>query len=168
MNGITTLVSTGLSAMALSAAPLSAAAMKDTMPDGSAAADAADDLDTPEVKAALACLDAYLKTFNERDDAGFDATFNFPTYRLAAGEVTVQPAGQTNFDAFRQTKPDWAYSEWASRKIIQAGPDKVHIAATLARYRADGTLVTAFDSLYVITRQDGHWGIKIRSSYAPR
>lgn len=120
-----------------------------------------------EVKAALACLDAYLEAFNNRDDTAYDATFNFPSYRLAAGQFSTHQPGEVKFSMFAASNPDWDYSRWAKREVIQSGPDKVHIAATLARYRMDGTLVKTFDSLYVITRQDGHWGIKIRSSYAP-
>lgn len=104
--------------------------------------------------AAMAVLDAYLEAFNERDDAAFDATFNFPTYRLAANQLAVQQRGQTDFGAFAGTKPNWSYSAWTQRSIIQSGSDKVHIAATLARYRADGSLVESFDSLYVITEQN--------------
>jgi len=36
-----------------------------------------------------------------------------------------------------------------------------------ARYRADGSELGAFDSIYVVTREDGHWGVKARSSFAP-
>jgi len=28
-------------------------------------------------------------------------------------------------------------------------------------------VIGGFDSIYIVTRQDGHWGIKIRSSFAP-
>jgi hypothetical protein len=43
----------------------------------------------------------------------------------------------------------------------------VHIDTRFTRYRKDGTVIGGFDSVYVITREAGHWGVKIRSSYAP-
>ena len=52
-------------------------------------------------------------------------------------------------------------------EVIHAGTDKVHIDTNFARYRKNGSLLAAFDSLYVINNEAGHWGVKIRSSYAP-
>ena len=51
--------------------------------------------------------------------------------------------------------------------MIHAGADKVHIDTRFVRYRADGSELGAFDSIYVVTREDGHWGVKARSSFAP-
>lgn len=116
----------------------------------------------------MQCLDDYLAAFNGLDDEAYDATFNFPTYRLAAGEVAVQHPGERHMSQFAASNPNWDYSEWSSREVVQSDAGKVHVLATLARYRADGTLVTSFQSLYVITLEDGHWGIKIRSSFAPQ
>ena len=62
---------------------------------------------------------------------------------------------------------EWDHSAWERRAVIHAGPEKVHIDTRFARYRKDGSLIGAFDSIYVITREDGHWGIKARSSFAP-
>ena len=30
-----------------------------------------------------------------------------------------------------------------------------------------GSVIGGFDSIYVITRENGHWGVKARSSFAP-
>ena len=62
---------------------------------------------------------------------------------------------------------DWDHSAWERREVIHAGPDKVHIDTRFTRYRKDGTVIGGFDSVYVVTLQDGHWGVKIRSSFAP-
>jgi hypothetical protein len=35
------------------------------------------------------------------------------------------------------------------------------------RYRADGSLIGSFESLYVLTKEQGRWGVKLRSSFAP-
>mgnify|MGYP006871981367 CR=1 FL=1 len=32
---------------------------------------------------------------------------------------------------------------------------------------ASGSVIGGFDSIYVVTCEDGHWGVKARSSYAP-
>ena len=51
--------------------------------------------------------------------------------------------------------------------IAQAGPDKLHIAVVFTRFREDGSVLARYESLYVVTKQDGHWGVQARSSYAP-
>ena len=43
----------------------------------------------------------------------------------------------------------------------------MHINTRFVRYRADDSVIGKFDSLYIVTKQDGHWGIKMRSSFAP-
>ena len=62
---------------------------------------------------------------------------------------------------------EWDHSAWERREVIHAGPDKVHIDTRFTRYRKDGTVIGGFDSVYVGTLQDGHWGVKIRASFAP-
>ena len=32
---------------------------------------------------------------------------------------------------------------------------------------ADGTVIASFESIYVVTCENGHWGVKARSSFAP-
>lgn len=39
--------------------------------------------------AALAILDDFMAAFNARDAEAFEATFHFPHYRIAGGDVSV-------------------------------------------------------------------------------
>jgi hypothetical protein len=50
---------------------------------------------------------------------------------------------------------------------VGESPAKVHVATRFARLREDGSEIISYDSLYVLTLQDGQWGIKGRSSFAP-
>jgi hypothetical protein len=43
----------------------------------------------------------------------------------------------------------------------------VHIDTRFNRYRKDGSVLGGFDSIYIVTRVDGRWGIQGRSSFAP-
>jgi hypothetical protein len=120
--------------------------------------------------AALAVLDAFMAAFNARDIEGCEAQFNFPHYRFASGTVTVLERPGTRpdlFARFAEATPGWDHSAWARREIVHSGPGKVHVDTRFVRYRADGSVIGEFDSLYVVTKQDGHWGIKARSSFAP-
>ncbi|MDP1632315.1 MAG: hypothetical protein Q8L66_12940 [Caulobacter sp.] len=120
------------------------------------------------IAAAQAVLDAFMTAFNARDLPAWEETFNFPSVRLASNTMTIIEAGDHKSGMFDQgALSDWDHSAWERRTVIHAGQDKVHLDTRFSRYRADGSVIGGFDSLYVITRENGHWGVKARSSYAP-
>jgi hypothetical protein len=120
------------------------------------------------IDAAMHCLDAFLAAFNARDVKAFEATFNFPSIRLASNTLAIIEPGYHKPGMFEQgALKDWDHSAWERREIIHAGEDKVHIDTRFTRYRADGSVIGGFDSIYVVTRENGHWGVKARSSFAP-
>ena len=126
-------------------------------------------METPE-QAALAVLDAFMDALNRRDGDAMGATFHFPHYRFASGSVDVFPtAADYGFERFdRATKADgWARSGWDDRTVIHAGADKVHLDVQFTRYRADGSTIGSYQSLWIVTCRDGRWGVEARSSFAP-
>jgi hypothetical protein len=120
------------------------------------------------IAGAMRCLDAFMAAFNARDIAALDTTFNFPSVRLASGRlVLIEPGYHTPQLFDRGALAEWDHSAWARRSVVHAGADKVHIDTRFTRYRKDGSILGGFDSLYVVTCENDHWGIKIRSSFAP-
>jgi hypothetical protein len=120
------------------------------------------------VAAAMHCLDDFMTAFNARDLKAFEATFNFPSVRLASNTLVVIEPGYHKVEMFaRGALKDWHHSAWERRRVIHAGADKVHIDTRFTRYRADGSVIGGFDSIYVVTCENGHWGVKARSSFAP-
>jgi hypothetical protein len=120
------------------------------------------------VAAAMKVLDDFMAAFNARDLAAWDATFNFPSVRLASNKLVLINAGDHKPEMFaRGALAEWHHSAWERRDVIHAGADKVHIDTRFTRYRADGSVIGGFDSIYVVTNEAGHWGVKIRSSFAP-
>ena len=128
---------------------------------------------SPEHAAAIAaanrCLDDFMAAFNARDLAAWEAAFNFPSVRLASSQlVIIDKPGWHPPDTFtRGALKEWHHSAWEKREVLHAGADKVHFDTRFVRYRADGTVIGHFDSIYVVTNENGHWGVKIRSSFAP-
>jgi hypothetical protein len=113
-------------------------------------------------------LDAFMSAWNARDADGVRASFNFPHVRFASGQVRVLSPEQVNESMYAGAAlTEWGRSAWRRREVIHAGADKVQFDTRFARYRPDGTLISAFDSIYIVTLQDGRWGIQGRSSYAP-
>ena len=118
--------------------------------------------------AAVKCLDDFMAAFNPRDLIAFEKTFNFPSVRLASNTLVIIEPGYHKAEMFgRGALEGWHHSAWERRKVIHAGSDKVHFDTCFTRYRADGSVIGSFDSIYVVTCENGHWGIKARSSFAP-
>lgn len=120
------------------------------------------------IAAAMGVLDDFMAAFNARDLAAFEVTFNFPSVRLASNTLAILEKGYHKPEMFsRGALSEWGRSAWDRREVIHAGPEKVHINTRFTRYRADGTVIASFDSIYVVTCENGHWGVKARSSFAP-
>ena len=123
---------------------------------------------TDPLKSALASLDAYMAGVNRGDEVAVNTACNFPHVRIAGGKVVVwQKRGDYKLEDFRARAGDgWARSQWDERTPIHVGPDKVHLKVKFSRFRADGSSLGIFETIYIVTRQDGHWGIQARSSFA--
>ena len=117
---------------------------------------------------AMAALDAYMAGLNGGDEVAVNAACNFPHVRIAGGKVAVwQKRGDYKLDDFRARAGDgWARSQWDERTPIHVGADKVHLKVKFSRFRADGSSLGVFETIYIVTRQDGHWGIQARTSFA--
>jgi hypothetical protein len=120
---------------------------------------------------AMQVLDDFMTAFNARDEVAWTNTLHFPHVRIASGEARLDPTAEAmresfDFDQFA-ARFEWDHSAWLSRRVVQKGPDKVHIVVRFARYRADGTVTAEFDSLYIVALRDGRWAIAGRSSFAP-
>ena len=121
---------------------------------------------------ALEVTDAFMAGFNARDRQAHYDSFNFPHVRIASGRVRVwSTRGEldANPESYgkREVEPGWSESRWDHRRVIHAGPDKVHLDVQFTRYGADGRALNTYQAVYVITCVAGHWGIQARSSSAP-
>ena len=120
-----------------------------------------------QVEAAQDVLDAFMAAWNARDADGVRASFNFPHVRFASGRVNILAPEQVTDAMYAGVAlSEWGRSAWQRREVIHAGPDKVQFDTRFARFRPDGSLISAFDSIYIVTLQNGHWGIQARSSFA--
>ena len=115
-------------------------------------------------------LDEWMEAFNRMDMTAWEKTFHFPHYRLASGNMRIlNKPGEQDAERIRSnlTARGWHHSGWDRRNIVHASESKVHVDTQFTRYRADGTIVASYESLYVLTYEEGRWGIKLRSSFAP-
>lgn len=122
----------------------------------------------PAYKPAYEVTDAFMRTFNSKDAQAWGATFHFPSVRIASGTVRIINSAadlEQSFPALEAT--GWHRSDWARREVVQCGPTKAHMLTTFVRYRADGSVLSQFDSLYIVEFKNDRWALKARSSFAP-
>ena len=121
-------------------------------------------------QAGLDLLDRHMAAINNHDARAMAALMHYPHPRLAEGKVTVYDGPDSNpMDLFErlQAQDNWHHSEWNERELIQFNADKAHWKLVYTRYRTDGSVIGVYDSLSILTCQDGQWGIQSRSSFGP-
>ncbi len=116
---------------------------------------------------ALAAVDRYLAALNARDSVAIRDAFNFPHTRVgASGNLAryERPEDYRFEHFYAHTGPDgWDHTEWDHTAVVYATEGKAHVAVNFSRYRADGSRIRRYFSLYIVTCRDGHWGIQIGS-----
>lgn len=123
----------------------------------------------PDTASAVAVLDEFIAAFNARDALRWARTLHYPHVRLADDLVTVWQTPEqyaASNDIGKVCASDWDHSRWDWKRLIQAGDDKLHFLVSFTRYDAADTPLARYESLYVLTRRAGRWGIQARSSYA--
>ncbi|MDG1207489.1 MAG: hypothetical protein P8N51_19125 [Pseudomonadales bacterium] len=122
------------------------------------------------VASAMVALDEFMLHFNAKKPTAWAATLNYPHVRFASGGVTVYE-NQTIFSdtkAFEQlAKIGWDHSHWLERNVTLASKNKVHISTVFQRFNSRNQPIGTYQSLYIVTNVDGHWGTQARSSLAP-
>ncbi|WP_207539522.1 hypothetical protein [Sabulicella rubraurantiaca] len=119
------------------------------------------------VAAALAVLDRHMAALNAGDQAAMTAELHFPHYRLAGGRLQIWERPDTYLaDFLARAGEGWHHSAWDFRNPIAASADKVHLDVQFTRYRADGSSLGAFRSIWVVAHLNGRWAAQLRSSFA--
>ena len=131
----------------------------------------ADDTEESDsINKAMLVLDSFMNSFNARDMNSWSETLNYPHVRIAGGKVTVwdtkEEYSATNVFN-RLTATGWDHSAWVSRDVVLVSKNKVHISTVFQRYDKDNNPMKKYQSLYVVTNDEGHWGVQARSSLAP-
>lgn len=119
---------------------------------------------------AKAAAYAFIDAFNHQDHEALADTLNYPHIRLANGRF-VRVETRTDFaELSRSNEPKlraegWHHTTVESCEVVHEGKDKVHLAIRNHRCREDNSIYNTFDTLWIATLVDGHWGIQFRSSY---
>ena len=116
---------------------------------------------------ALAVVERYIAALNARDTGAIRNEFNFPHLRIGAkgNVVRYEKHEDYRFDNFLSgvSADGWHHTGIDKSELVFATERKAHVALHFTRYREDDSVIGRYFSLYVVTRQDGHWGIQIGS-----
>ena len=128
------------------------------------------DGNTQAIDYAMSALDEFMEAFNSRDMKAWAATLNYPHVRFASGAVTVWMNAEefergATFDRLPRT--GWDHSSWLARDVSLVSPGKVHVNTVFQRFNDKNEPIGTYESLYIVTLVDGHWGTQARSSLAP-
>ena len=117
---------------------------------------------------AIRLLNDYMDAWNQKDITSLEKTFHFPHFRFARNKMLVidRPGRLIPALVWGNLGSDWGHSEWVHLRIVHSSSDKMHVDTKFARYKVDGSLIGTYESLYILTHENNHWGIKMRSSFA--
>ena len=131
----------------------------------------ADDTEESDsINKAMQVLDSFMYSFNARDMNSWSETLNYPHVRIAGGKVTIWDTKEeySAINVFnRLTATGWDHSAWLSKDVVLVSKNKVHISTVFQRYDKNNNPMKKYQSLYVVTNDEGHWGVQARSSLAP-
>jgi hypothetical protein len=138
-----------------------------------------DDCKAPTVqplKDGCELLDVFIGAFNKADPVTFAATNNYPHIRITGPKIVIWNTAE---DYIRDNPKEsmiakdtdtkfkgWKTSKWDWRRLVQYSDQTMHFTVAFSRLDGEGKTLATFESLYVITKKDGKWGIQARSSFA--
>ena len=115
---------------------------------------------------ALLALEEYFRAWNAADNEGIAEASNFPRLSLGNnGQVVIRDGAEditTDFDLLRQAE-GWDHTTLDLVEAVQVSDDKVHFKIVFSRRHEDGTAYRTVPALYVVTQQNGHWGLQLQS-----
>ena len=113
---------------------------------------------------------AFQNAFRGQDFEAHAAALNYPHVRLAKGRfetyATPEEFIASRVEGENALKAEaWHHTVTRSITVVQGSVDKVHLAMAVTRCHEDGTPYNHFDSLWIVTLVEGHWGVQFRSSF---
>jgi len=116
------------------------------------------------VREAWTCIEGFYREFNNEDNEAMQAYMTFPHLFLTRnGGVRVSDERwDMNFDRMKESQ-DWVKSTLDSHEVTMVFRDKVHFKITFSRHNSKGEKYMTQEGIYIVTKQDGKWGLQVRS-----
>lgn len=115
---------------------------------------------------AIKCVETFAERFNARDLIGMDALLHFP-HVILSGETLAfwDRPGQLPVSFFDDLSAStgWDRSTYKPTRVLLVSPRKVHLLVEYSRDDQAGTPITHHQNVWIVTYDQGRWGIKQRS-----
>lgn len=123
------------------------------------------DDDSAAISAAIATVEAFTAAFNACDPSGMDAVLHFPHLILTDEELIVwKTPGQLPEAYFEDLQAaGWKRSTYHSKRAVLTSHRKVHLLIEYSRDDAEGRPLSHHANLWIVTFEQGRWGVKQRS-----
>lgn len=110
-------------------------------------------------------IEDYIEAFNANDLEAMTGKLNFPfswfignkIIGVATAEDFVPPTVRISRDE------GWHHTELDVAEPLQAWEGKAHFKVVFSRFKADGEKYLTMEALWIVTTDDGHWGIQCMS-----
>lgn len=115
---------------------------------------------------AARCIERFTERFNARDLAGMDSFLHFPHVILSGEQLVIwEEPGKlpTSFFDDLASATGWARTSYKRKDAVLVNPRKVHLVVEYTRDRVDGSIASNHCNLWIVTLENGRWGIKQRS-----
>ena len=113
-------------------------------------------------------IEAFFPLFSRRAVRGLLSVVNFPRIRVTGSRTVIHTVCErVDRISHRPLEDDWHHTALDSLTFVQSSPDKVHALVVFSRYQANGQRDVSHPTLWIVTKIDGHWGIQVRSMFAP-
>lgn len=114
-------------------------------------------------------IEGYIEAFNAQDVTAMVDKLNFPFSWIINNRVRpVQKASDfvpPTEDLIK--REGWHHTELDLVEPVQVWDTKAHFKVAYSRFKADGTKYMTHEALWIVTSDNGHWGIQCMSLYIP-
>jgi hypothetical protein len=111
-------------------------------------------------------IDDFFSAFNARDIERGRMTLHYPHIQIAGSDVSIlndPESFQIDFQSL--ANEGWTYSTLDSCTMRHNCDEKVHFEIQLSMHRANDSRYATYQALWVVTKQEGTWGIQCRSFF---
>ena len=120
----------------------------------------------------MAAIADFMAALNARDDDALYDLLHLPHIRVSGAGVAIwhdRAELEATYlrDFYARAGPDWRHTILDSTEVLHSSERKVHVLIQFTRCDEAGNAIATYRSLWIMTRDGGHWGAQARSSFAP-
>ena len=113
-----------------------------------------------------------MAALNAGDNQALFDTMHVPHVRISGDGVAIYATREdlvkNYLREFAARAGDaWHHTILDSTRVIHSSENKVHVFIQFTRYDKDGAPLATHQSLWIMVRSNGRWGVQARSSFAP-